>query len=75
MTHTTNPDGSVLSARGLTKRYGDREVLQHLDLTIAPGETYALLGPNGAGKSTTIEILEGFRRASGGDVVVLGEHP
>jgi len=68
-------DGAAVSVRGLTKRYAGRDVLAGIDLDIAPGETYALLGPNGAGKSTTIEVLEGFRRAGGGEVRVLGEDP
>ena len=61
--------------RGLSKRYGDRDILTGLDLDIARGETYALLGPNGAGKSTAIEVLEGIRRPGGGEVRVLGEEP
>ena len=81
MTNTTpETDGPVLQARGLRKHYGGKrsgtvDVLRGIDLQIAPGETYALLGPNGAGKSTTIEILEGFRRPSGGEVTVLGDDP
>lgn len=67
--------GSAVSVRGLTKHYGDRVVLDGVDLDIARGETYALLGPNGAGKSTTIEVLEGVRKATQGEVRVLGEHP
>src|SRR5918999_4096159 len=42
---------------------------------VQPGEIYGLLGPNGAGKTTTVEILEGYRRRSGGDVRVLGHDP
>ena len=66
---------TVVRVRGLRKRYGDRVILGGIDLGIAAGETYALLGPNGAGKSTTIEILEGFRSADGGEVSVLGADP
>lgn len=72
------PDAGVAPAvrvRGLRMSYGDHEVLRGLDLEIAPGEVVALLGPNGAGKSTTIEILEGFRSPSAGDVRVLGVDP
>lgn len=65
----------TVRVRGLQKRYGDRAVLAGIDLDIAPGETYALLGPNGAGKSTAIEILEGLRRPSAGEVSVLGRNP
>src|SRR5690606_24616607 len=66
---------AAIAVRGLVKRYGDRTVIDGLDLTIARGETYALLGPNGAGKSTTIEILEGYRKATSGEVLVLGQDP
>ncbi|WP_191276411.1 ABC transporter ATP-binding protein [Nocardiopsis terrae] len=55
--------------------YGSTEVLKGVDLTARRGEVIALLGPNGAGKTTTIEILEGFRRRSAGDVEVLGSDP
>ncbi|MFT4231261.1 MAG: ABC transporter ATP-binding protein [Leucobacter sp.] len=70
-----SPDLAPVRVRGLEKRYGDRTVLDGIDLDIAPGETYALLGPNGAGKSTAIEILEGIRRPGGGEVRVLGQDP
>ncbi|WP_280695739.1 ABC transporter ATP-binding protein [Kitasatospora sp. GP82] len=56
-------------------RYGQRDVLDGLDLEIRRGELFGLLGPNGAGKSTTIEILEGYRRRSAGEVEVLGQDP
>ncbi len=55
--------------------YGDVDVLRGVDLDIHRGEVFALLGPNGAGKTTTVEILEGFRRRSAGDVRVLGADP
>ncbi|WP_435906284.1 ABC transporter ATP-binding protein [Leucobacter sp. W1153] len=75
MTDSENQRGAVIEVRDLGKRYGDRQVLDSVDLTIAPGEIYALLGPNGAGKSTAIEILEGFRRADSGTVRVLDSDP
>jgi ABC-2 type transport system ATP-binding protein len=56
-------------------RYGTKDVLHGVDFDVRAGELVALLGPNGAGKSTTIEILEGFRARSGGEVEVLGEDP
>ncbi len=52
--------------RGLVKRYGERAVVDGIDLAVARGEVVALLGPNGAGKTTTVEILEGYRRADAG---------
>ena len=61
--------------RDLRMRYGDRDVLRGVDLRVERGEVLALLGPNGAGKTTTIEIMEGFRRRSGGEVQVLGTDP
>jgi ABC-2 type transport system ATP-binding protein len=56
-------------------RYGTRDVLRGVDCTARRGEVLALLGPNGAGKTTTIEILEGFRARSAGEVSVLGADP
>jgi ABC-2 type transport system ATP-binding protein len=72
---TTGSPPSAVTVRDLTKRYGDRTAVAGVSFEIAPGETFALLGPNGAGKSTTIEILEGYRRRSGGDARVLGVDP
>ena len=65
----------VVRVRGLQKRYGDRAVVDGLDLDIAEGEVFALLGPNGAGKTTTVEVLEGYRDRDGGEVAVLGTDP
>lgn len=59
----------------LVKRYGGFTAVDGLSLRVEPGETYALLGPNGAGKTTTIEILEGLRPRTGGNVSVLGLDP
>jgi ABC-2 type transport system ATP-binding protein len=61
--------------RDLRKRYGDVDVVDGVDLDIPRGEVFALLGPNGAGKSTTVEILEGHRHRTGGEVSVLGTDP
>jgi ABC-2 type transport system ATP-binding protein len=68
-------DGQVISVRGLHKSYGDEEAVRGIDFDVGAGEIFGFLGPNGAGKSTTIEILEGYRPRSAGDVSVLGVDP
>jgi ABC-2 type transport system ATP-binding protein len=71
----TTPTTAAVEVRGLHVRYGDVEAVRGIDLTVRRGEILALLGPNGAGKTSTIEVLEGFRPAAGGDVAVLGADP
>ena len=66
---------TAVRVRGLRKRYGDLDAVNGVDLDIPRGEVFALLGPNGAGKSTTVEILEGHRRRTGGEVSVLDVDP
>jgi ABC-2 type transport system ATP-binding protein len=66
---------TVISVRGLRKSYGDAEAVRGIDLEVERGEVFAFLGPNGAGKTTTVEILEGYRKRSAGEVSVLGEDP
>jgi ABC-2 type transport system ATP-binding protein len=65
----------AIAVRGLSKRYGDMEAVRGIDFTVARGEVFGLLGPNGAGKTTTVEILEGYRERSEGEVRVLGTDP
>ena len=65
----------VVSVRGLVKKYGRREAVRGIDLEVRRGEIFAFLGPNGAGKTTTVEILEGFRARTAGEVTVLGVDP
>jgi ABC-2 type transport system ATP-binding protein len=65
----------VITARGLTKRYGEAVVVDALDFDILKGETFGLLGPNGAGKTTTILMMLGLTEVSAGTVVVAGHDP
>ena len=65
----------AIEIKGLVKRYGDKFAVAGIDLTVAKGEIFALLGPNGAGKTTTVEILEGFRNLTSGEVKVLDFDP
>src|SRR4051812_23492958 len=70
------PTGAAaIEVRDLRMRYGSVDVLHGVSFSARPGEVLALLGPNGAGKTTTIEILEGFRMRSAGEVRVLGVDP
>ena len=66
---------AAIEVDGVVKRYGGRAVIDGASFAVAAGEIVALLGPNGAGKTTTVEIIEGYRRADGGSVRVLGEDP
>jgi ABC-2 type transport system ATP-binding protein len=65
----------AISVDGLRKSYGDIDALRGISFTVPRGAIFALLGPNGAGKTTTVEILEGHRRRTAGDVSVLGADP
>jgi ABC-2 type transport system ATP-binding protein len=66
---------AVIEVAGLRKSYGDLEAVRGIDLEVDRGELVALLGPNGAGKTTVVEILEGYRTRSAGQVRVLGTDP
>ena len=66
---------TAISVRGLKMNYGDVQAVRGIDFEVASGEVFGLLGPNGAGKTTTVEILEGLRQRSAGEVSVLGYDP
>lgn len=70
-----NISDCVIECADLRMAYGATQVLGGVDFSIGTGEVVALLGPNGAGKTTTIEILEGFRVPTGGQVRVFGQNP
>jgi ABC-2 type transport system ATP-binding protein len=67
--------GAPIRVSGLTKSYNGVRAVRGIDFEVHAGEVFGLLGPNGAGKTTTIEILEGLRPRSGGEVSVLGFDP
>ncbi|MEA2295430.1 MAG: type transport system ATP-binding protein [Solirubrobacteraceae bacterium] len=67
--------GAAIEVHGLRKAYDDHEAVRGIDFSVRRGEVFGLLGPNGAGKTTTVEILEGYRDRSAGDVRVLGFDP
>ena len=66
---------TAIEIKDLHKSYGDVEAVRGIDLTVEQGQCFALLGPNGAGKTTTVEIMEGHRQRTSGDVSVLGHDP
>jgi ABC-2 type transport system ATP-binding protein len=66
---------SAITVKDLRKWYGDLEAVRGISFEVAGGEVFALLGPNGAGKTTTVEILEGYRDRTEGEVSVLGFDP
>jgi ABC-2 type transport system ATP-binding protein len=66
---------AAITVRGLHKDYGELRAVDDLSFTVETGQVCALLGPNGAGKTTTVEILEGYRTPTSGQVSVLGFDP
>src|SRR5215211_4043672 len=69
------PTDVAIQVEDLSKDYGDYRAVRGISFTVRRGQVYGLLGPNGAGKTTTVEILEGYRARSAGDVSVLGFDP
>jgi ABC-2 type transport system ATP-binding protein len=66
---------NVITAHGLTKRYGETVAVDGIHFSVARGEIFGLLGPNGAGKTTTILMMLGLTDVSSGEVRVLGHDP
>ena len=75
MSRTRASPTLAIEVRGLRKSYGRTEAVRGVDLRVSKGEVFALLGPNGAGKTTIVEILEGHRDRTAGEVSVLGYDP
>lgn len=69
------PATAAITVNGLRKLYGDFEAVRGIAFEVSEGEVFGLLGPNGAGKTTTVEILEGLRQRTAGEVAVLGYDP
>ncbi|MDQ6750699.1 MAG: ABC transporter ATP-binding protein [Actinomycetota bacterium] len=68
-------DAAPVEARGLVKRYGDIVAVDHVDLTVKPGDVYGYLGPNGAGKTTSLRMLLGLIRPTEGAARLFGRDP
>ncbi|AUI51690.1 ABC transporter ATP-binding protein [Arthrobacter crystallopoietes] len=66
---------TVISARGLTKKYGDFAAVDGISFDVPAGESFGLLGPNGAGKSTTMRMIGGVSQRTSGDLAIMGLDP
>ena len=65
----------ILECRGLSKSYGKKLALDHVDLAIEPGRVVGLLGPNGSGKTTLIKLANGLLTPTEGEILIKGENP
>ena len=72
---TASPKPALISARGLTKRFGDFTAVDAIDFDVAPGESFGFLGPNGAGKTSTMRMIGCVSPITGGTLRVLGLDP
>jgi ABC-2 type transport system ATP-binding protein len=68
-------DAAPVAARGLVKRYGEIVAVDHVDLTVEPGDVFGYLGPNGAGKTTSLRMMLGLIRPTAGSVQLFGRDP
>ncbi len=75
MTPAADLDAPAVCARGLVKRYGEIVAVDHVDLTVRPGDVYGYLGPNGAGKTTSLRMALGLIRPTQGSVELFGLDP
>jgi ABC-2 type transport system ATP-binding protein len=72
---TVTPAVAAISARGLRKSFGEKTVLDGIDLTVRQGTILALLGPNGAGKTTAVHLLTTYLRPDAGEIRIAGQDP
>ena len=64
----------IIEVKNLVKKYGDLAAVDGISFSVESGETFGILGPNGAGKTTTLEIIEGLKKATSGEVIVDGKN-
>ena len=67
------PDQTLVEVAGLSKRFGDVEVLKHVDLAVRAGEKLAVIGPSGSGKTTLLRCIAHLEKPSAGHVTIAGE--
>jgi lipooligosaccharide transport system ATP-binding protein len=72
---TSLPSDVLISARGLTKSFGDFTAVDGIDVEVRRGEAFGFLGPNGAGKSSTMRMIAGVSPVSKGELRIFGEDP